>query len=124
MANDIEGYVRSDRLQPAAERVFALPFESRQGMKATDIGVLQHILRVDALPDRGAQPSSDRGEQATPQGLEQLSEGLQVAVSGPLNEVSCSSLARHDRAHLSHLSLVALDGLADDRRFSGLSYPL
>ncbi len=104
-----------DRLEPAAQRVIALPFESGHGMKATHEGVLQHILGIDALPYRRTEPTANRGEQALPQGLEQLSEGLRVAVSGPLDQVPDSSLVRHDRAHLSQLSSAALDGLAEAR---------
>ncbi|MHC4991935.1 MAG: hypothetical protein ACYTGC_13250 [Planctomycetota bacterium] len=84
-------------------------------MKAPHERILQDILGVDALADRGVQPTVNRGEQVRSQGLEQLSEGLLVAVSGPLDEVSRSSFVRHDRAHLNWLSFVALDGLADIR---------
>jgi hypothetical protein len=104
-----------DRFKPPAERVVALPLESRQGVKATHKCVLKHILGVDALPDRWAEPTANRAEQVLPQGLEGLSEGLRVATSGPFNEVFRSSLVWHDRVHYGELSFVALDGLADSR---------
>ncbi len=93
-----------DRLEPSAERVFTLPLETRDGVKATHERILKDILGIDALPYRRSEPTANRGEQVRPQGLEELSKGLRVAATGLLNLVCCSSLVWHDRVHLNQLS--------------------